>query len=476
MREFWKKAGLIGLGVAAGIMLSLNFSAVANREAPLGLPLDDLRVLSDVFGKIKTDYVETVPDKKLIREAINGMVAGLDPHSQFLDEEAFKDLQTNTVGRYGGLGIEVNMEDGLIKVITPMEDQPAARAGILSGDKIYRVDDMEVRGLSLTKAIEKMKGPPGSKVVLRVLRQGQSDPLTFTVTREIINVQSVKAKMVEPGYGWIHVRQFQERTGEDLVKALKNLYKDGDLKGLVLDLRDDPGGLLHNAVAVAAAFLPQDVLVVYTDGRIPEAKMRLTSNREHYLRGRSGGDYLKDVPAAAKTVPMTVLINSGSASASEIVAGALQDHKRAKLIGTQTFGKGSVQSVLPLGQNIALKLTTARYYTPNGRSIQAKGIEPDFAVEQTSFDGRKGLVRVREADLNGHLENEKLLDASKDGSKSALDAVEDGVLKQPPPVEKGSKDDYQLAQALNHLKGQPIIPATKEPPKQLTARGDKTPH
>ena len=456
MREFWKKAGLIGLGVAAGIMLSLNFSAVANREAPLGLPLDDLRVLSDVFGKIKTDYVETVPDKKLIREAINGMVAGLDPHSQFLDEEAFKDLQTNTVGRYGGLGIEVNMEDGLIKVITPMEDQPAARAGILSGDKIYRVDDMEVRGLSLTKAIEKMKGPPGSKVVLRVLRQGQSDPLTFTVTREIINVQSVKAKMVEPGYGWIHVRQFQERTGEDLVKALKNLYKDGDLKGLVLDLRDDPGGLLHNAVAVTAAFLPQDVLVVYTDGRIPEAKMRLTSNREHYLRGRSGGDYLKDVPAGAKTVPMTVLINSGSASASEIVAGALQDHKRAKLIGTQTFGKGSVQSVLPLGQNIALKLTTARYYTPNGRSIQAKGIEPDFAVEQTSFDGRKGLVRVREADLNGHLENEKALEAAKDGSKSALDAVEDGVLKQPPPVEKGSKDDYQLAQALNHLKGQQI--------------------
>ena len=476
MREFWKKAGLIGLGVAAGIMLSLNFSAVANREAPLGLPLDDLRIMSDVFGKIKSDYVETVPDKKLIREAINGMVAGLDPHSQFLDEEAFKDLQTNTVGRYGGLGIEVNMEDGLIKVITPMDDQPAARAGMLSGDKIYRVDDTEIRGLTLQKAIDKMKGPPGSKVVLRVLRPGSSDPLTFTLTRELINVQSVKAKMIEPGYGWIHVRQFQERTGEDLVKALKNLYKDGELKGLVLDLRDDPGGLLHNAVAVSAAFLPADVLVVYTDGRIPESKMRLTANREHYLRGRSGGDYLKELPPGAKTVPLTVLINAGSASASEIVAGALQDHKRATLIGTRTFGKGSVQSVLQLGQNIALKLTTARYYTPNGRSIQAKGIEPDFAVEQTSFDGRKSLVRVRESDLNGHLENDLARDAAVAAHKADLEAIEDGVIKQPAPVEKGSKDDYQLVQAMNHLKGQPIVPFTKDTKQQLTARGDKSPH
>src|SRR6185436_1095907 len=240
MREFWKKVGLISLGIAAGIMLSLNFSAVANREAPLGLPLDDLRVLSDVFGKIKTDYVETVTDKKLIREAINGMVAGLDPHSQFLDEEAFKDLQTSTVGRYGGLGIEVNLEDGLVKVITPMDDQPAARAGIQSGDMIYKVDDTLIRGLPLQKAIEKMKGPAGTKAVLGVYRKGENQPLTFTVTREIINVQSVKWKMIEPGYGWVHVRQFQERTGEDLVKALKAMYKDGDLKGLVLDLRDDP--------------------------------------------------------------------------------------------------------------------------------------------------------------------------------------------------------------------------------------------
>jgi carboxyl-terminal processing protease len=474
MREFWKKAGLVGLGVAAGILVSVNFSAIATREASLGLPLDDLRVMSDVFGKIKSDYVEAVPDKKLIREAINGMVSGLDPHSQFLDEEAFKELQTSTVGRYGGLGIEVNMEDGLIKVITPMDDQPAARAGILSGDKIYRVDDTEIRGLSLQKAIDKMKGPAGSKAVLHVLRPGQSDPLTFTVTRELINVQSVKAKMIEPGYGWIHVRQFQERTGEDLVKALQNLYKDGDLKGLVLDLRDDPGGLLHNAVAVSAAFLPHDVLVVYTDGRIPESKMRLTANREHYLRGRGGSDYLKDVPAGAKTVPLTVLINAGSASASEIVAGALQDHKRATLIGTRTFGKGSVQSVLQLGPNIALKLTTARYYTPNGRSIQAKGIEPDFAVDQTSFDGRRGIVRVREADLNGHLENDKIVAAGKEEQKSMLDAIEDGAQKQPPPVEKGSKDDYQLAQALNYLRGLPIVPSSPNLPKpQLTARSDK---
>jgi carboxyl-terminal processing protease len=473
MREFWKKAGLIGLGIAAGIMLSLNFSAVANREAPLGLPLDDLRVLSDVFGKIKTDYVENVSDKKLIREAINGMVAGLDPHSQFLDEEAFKDLQTSTVGRYGGLGIEVNLEDGYVKVITPMDDQPAARAGIQSGDLIYKVDDTLIRGLPLAKAIEKMKGPAGTKAILGVYRKGEAQPLTFTVTREIINVQSVKYKMVEPGYGWIHVRQFQERTGEDLVKALKALYKDGDLKGLVLDLRDDPGGLLHNAVAVSAAFLPQDVLVVYTDGRIPESKMRLTANREHYLRGRGGSDYLKDVPAGAKTVPLTVLINSGSASASEIVAGALQDHKRATLIGQQTFGKGSVQSVLQLGQNIALKLTTARYYTPNGRSIQAKGIEPDFTVDQTSFDGRRGAIRVREADLNGHLENEK---PARDPSsvKTGGPEPEDGMTRGQPPVEKGSKDDYQLAQAMNYLKGLPIVPSTKDNKQQLTTAQHKT--
>ena len=473
MREFWKKVGLITLGIAAGIMLSLNFSAVANREAPLGLPLDDLRVLSDVFGKIKTDYVETVTDKKLIREAINGMVSGLDPHSQFLDEEAFKDLQTSTVGRYGGLGIEVNLEDGYVKVITPMDDQPAARAGILSGDLIYKVDDTLIRGLPLQKAIEKMKGPPGTKAILGVYRKGDSQPLTFTVTREIINVQSVKWKMIEPGYGWIHVRQFQERTGEDLVKALKAMYKESELKGLVLDLRDDPGGLLHNAVAVSAAFLPADVLVVYTDGRIPESKMRLTASREHYLRGRGGSDYLKDVPAGAKTVPLTVLINAGSASASEIVAGALQDHKRATLIGSQTFGKGSVQSVLQLGQNIALKLTTARYYTPNGRSIQAKGIEPDFTVDQTSFDGRTGLVRVREADLNGHLENDKLREGAT-AVKTANGAdAEDGATRQKPPVEKGGKDDYQLVQAMNYLKGLPIVPSTKENKQQLTAHQNK---
>ncbi|MEO8136096.1 MAG: S41 family peptidase, partial [Betaproteobacteria bacterium] len=419
--------------------------------------------------------VEPVADKKLIREAINGMVAGLDPHSQFLDEDAFKDLQSSTVGRYGGLGIEVNMEDGYVKVITPMDDQPAARAGILSGDKIYKVDDTLIKGLQLQKAIDKMKGPAGTQVVLGVIRESDkgSQTLSFKVTRDIINVQSVKSRMVEPGYGWIHVRQFQERTGEDLVKALKNLYKDGELKGLVLDLRDDPGGLLHNAVAVSAAFLPADVLVVYTDGRIPESKMRLTASREHYLRGRGGSDYLKEVPAGAKTVPLTVLINTGSASASEIVAGALQDHKRATLIGVQTFGKGSVQSVLQLGQNIALKLTTARYYTPNGRSIQAKGIEPDFAVEQTSFDGRKSFIRVREADLNGHLENDRQGVPPKVKVTLGSDA-EDAAARAQPPVEKGSKDDYQLVQALHFLKGEPIIPFTKEKDKQLTAaRGDK---
>jgi carboxyl-terminal processing protease len=316
--EFWKKAGLIGLGVAAGIMLSLNFSAIATREAPLGLPLDDLRILSDVFGKIKTDYVEPVADKKLIREAITGMVSGLDPHSQFLDEEP-SDLQTSTVGRWRTASNQHGR--GLVKVITPMDDQPAARAGILSGDLIYKVDDTLIKGLTLQKAIDKMKGPAGSKVILGVSRKGESSPLTFTVTREIINVQSVKAKMVEPGYGWIHVRQFQERTGEDLVKALKNLYKDGDLKGLVLDLRDDPGGLLHNAVAVSAAFLPRtscrytDIVFPKQDAPDRQPRNYCAGAAARLPEGRAGG---------RQTVPLTVLINAGSASASEIVAGALQ--------------------------------------------------------------------------------------------------------------------------------------------------------
>jgi carboxyl-terminal processing protease len=464
----WKKAGLIGLGALLGVLLSLNFSAVAQREAKLPIPYEDLQLLSAVFGRIKSDYVEPVSDEKLIKEAINGMVRGLDPHSDFLDAEAFKDLQITTQGKFGGLGIEVGVEDGIVRVVSPIEDTPAFRAGIQSGDLIVKIDDAATRGMALSKAVEKMRGKPGTQVVLTIVRKDVDAPLTFTLTREEINVKSVRAKTLESGYGYIRVRNFQERTGEDLAKALKDLYKQGDLKGLVLDLRSDPGGLLNQAVAVSATFLPKDVLVVYTDGRTPEARMRMTASKEHYTR--RGEDYLKDLPAGVKNVPMVVLVDGGTASASEIVAGALQDHKRATVLGAQTFGKGSVQTILPLSNTAGLKLTTARYYTPSGRSIQAKGIEPDLYVD----DGRDSSNRIREANLERHLDTGRTADPAKAKALDALKADGKSPAKesakgsersaaepQAPRFEFGSADDFQLAQAMNHLKGQPVIASAK---------------
>jgi len=362
MRERMKKAGWIGMGAVLGLLLSLNLSVFAQRETRLPIPYEDLQLLSAVFGKIKSDYVDPVSDDKLIKEAINGMVHGLDPHSDFLDAEAFHELQVDTQGKFGGLGIEVGVEDGVIRVVSPIEDTPAFKAGIKAGDLIVKIDDMATRGVPLSKAVEKMRGAPGTSVLLTVVRKDVDTPLTFTVVRQEINVKSVRAKTIEPGYGYIRVRKFQEDTGSDLAKAIKDLYAKGPLKGLVLDLRSDPGGLLNQAVAVSAAFLPKDSLVVYTDGRTPDAHMRLTAARENYVR--RGDDYLRDLPAGIKTVPMVVIVDGGTASASEIVAGALQDHKRAVVLGAQTFGKGSVQTILPLGNNTGLKLTTARYYTP----------------------------------------------------------------------------------------------------------------
>jgi carboxyl-terminal processing protease len=456
----WKKAGLIGLGTVLGVLLSLNFSAIAQREAKTPIPYEDLQLLSAVFGKIKSDYVETVPDDKLIKEAINGMVRGLDPHSDFLDAEAFRELQVSTQGKFGGLGIEVGVEDGIVRVTSPIEDTPAFRAGIKAGDLIVKIDDTATRGLPLSKAVEKMRGKPGTQVVLTVVRKEIDQPLTFTITREEINVKSVRAKMLEPGYGYIRIRNFQERTGEDLARALKDFYSKGDLKGLVLDVRSDPGGLLNQAVAVSAAFLPKDALVVYTDGRTPDARMRLAATKENY--SRRGDDYFKDLPAAVKKVPMVVLVDGGTASASEIVAGALQDHKRATVIGNQTFGKGSVQTILPLGNNAGLKLTTARYYTPSGRSIQAKGIEPDIAVD----DGRDTSNRIREANLERHLETNKA-SAKEDEAKPAIPTAKAGEVNKGeiapalPRFEFGAGDDFQLQQAMNHLKGMPVIASTK---------------
>ncbi|HCI52582.1 MAG TPA: peptidase S41 [Gallionella sp.] len=454
-----EKAGLVGFGLVAGVALSLHFAALADKETLASpLPIEELRAFTEVFGHIKNSYVEPVSDKKLFTEAINGMLNGLDPHSAYLDADAFKDLQVGTQGEFGGLGIEVGMEDGLVKVISPIEDTPAYLAGVKSGDLILKLDDALVKGMSLNDAVKRMRGKPGSKIVLTILRKNELKPLTITVVRAVIKVQSVKAKLAEPGYGFVRITQFQEHTGENLATALDKLVKEnkGALSGLVLDLRNDPGGLLDGAVAVSAAFLAKDALVVYTEGRTEDAKMRLTASPEYYLRGSNKNDYIKNIPASIKSVPLVVLVNGGSASASEIVAGALQDHKRGVIMGTQTFGKGSVQTVLPLGNNTAIKLTTARYYTPGGRSIQAKGIVPDILAEDPSISASDNVFRLREADLEKHLANDKQPE-EKTPSTVKSDSSTKISTEKLPPTEYGSKNDYQLNQAFNLLKGMKIL-------------------
>src|SRR3954466_10049781 len=468
MRSKLQQFGLIALGVCLGVMISLNFSAVTQREVLGPLPVEELRAFTEVFGRIKSDYVETVEDKKLITEAINGMLTGLDPHSAYLDQEAFRELQVGTQGEFGGLGIEVGMEDGFVKVVSPIDDSPASRAGIKSGDLIVKLDDTSVKGLTLNDAVKRMRGKPNTQIVLTIVRKGETKPLVVTLMRAVIKIQSVKSKLLEPGYAYFRVTQFQEHTGETLAAAIQALYKQnqGAMRGIVLDLRNDPGGLLNGAVAVSAAFLPQNTLVVYTDGRTEDAKMRLTASPENYLRGRVKDDYLSKLPADIKNVPMVVLVNSGSASASEIVAGALQDHKRAVIMGTQTFGKGSVQTILPLGNNTAIKLTTARYYTPNGRSIQAKGITPDIVVEEATLTEGEAATRLREADLERHLINpqtgapEVRQPAPQPQSAvppPTVPKVEDKPAEDGTPPDIVSKSDYQLNQALNLLKGLQII-------------------
>ncbi len=451
-------------GLLAGFALTLNFSAQADKEAIAPLPVKELRAFTDVFARIKSDYVEPVEDKKLITEAINGMLSGLDPHSAYLDAEAFKDLQVGTQGEFGGLGIEVGMEDGFVKVVSPIEDTPAYKAGLKPGDLIIKLDETPVKGMNLNDAVKRMRGKPGTQIKLTVMRKGEAKPFVVTLSRAVIKIRSVKSKLVEPGYGYVRITQFQEHTGNLLVEALQGLYKENKmpLKGLVLDLRNDPGGLLNGAVAVSAAFLKPDSLVVYTEGRAEDSKMRLTASRENYLRPMQA-DFLKNLPEGVKNVPMVVLVNGGSASASEIVAGALQDHKRAVVMGTQTFGKGSVQTILPLGNDTAIKLTTARYFTPSGRSIQAKGIEPDIKVEDPENPSDEDFG-VREADLAKHLENNqgtetRSAEPAKFPEKGGKDDT--GVKKpEAKPLEPGevvSRNDYQVNQALNLLKGITII-------------------
>ena len=457
MHNKFRNIGLIFIGVIAGVLISLNFQAVADRAARTVLPIEELRAFTEVFGAIKTNYVEPVEDKKLITEAINGMLTGLDPHSAYLDQEAFKELQVGTQGQFGGLGIEVGMEDGFVKVISPIEDTPAFKAGIKPGDLIIKLDEMPVKGMTLTDAVKKMRGKPNTQITLTISRKGETVPVVVTLTRAIIRVQSVKSKTIEPGYVWVRVSQFQEATAENLVKQLDALFRSGQVKGLVLDLRNDPGGLLHGAVAVSSAFLPAKSLIVSTDGRTEDAKKKFFATPDDYVRGSRGEDVLKSIPSAVKTVPMVVLVNGGSASASEIVAGALQDHKRATVIGTQTFGKGSVQTIMPLGNNTAIKLTTARYYTPGGRSIQALGITPDLVIEDPSDTAT--ATRVREADLQRHLENGKAkiekAEPAASRAKPAAPASNAAPGEQKPP-EFGGKDDFQLLQALAFLKGEPV--------------------
>ena len=469
MRSRVEKIGLIGLGLIAGVLVSMHFAAVAEKDGVSALPIEELHSFAEVFGRIKSDYVEPVSDKKLITEAISGMLSGLDPHSAYLDAESFKELQVGTQGEFGGLGIEVSMEDGLVKVISPIEDTPAYNAGIMSGDLIIKLDDTLVKGISLNTAVKKMRGKPGSNIVLTILRKPEPKPLLITVTRAVIKVQSVKSRLVEPGYAYLRITQFQEQTGQNMATALEKLLKEskGTLQGLVLDMRNNPGGLLTGSVGVSAAFLPKDSLVVYTEGRTEDAKMRLNATASDYLRGTGQSDYLKNLPAAYQTVPMVVLINGGSASASEIVAGALQDHKRAVIMGTQSFGKGSVQTILPLGNNTAIKLTTARYFTPNGRSIQATGIVPDIIAEDPTTSAQDNAFRLREADLDHHLSNgnnkgepeapAKPVITPKAAPKTKDDKNKDDDSDKPKITEFGSKNDYQLNQALNLLKGMRIL-------------------
>ncbi len=470
MKKKFQALSWVSVGLVSGVLVSMGFQALAQRDSRLALPIEELRQFADVYGAIKSNYVEDVEDKKLITEAISGMLTGLDPHSAYLDADAFKELQVGTQGEFGGLGLEVGTEDGFVRVVAPIEGTPAERAGVKAGDLIIKIDDKATKGMALNDAVKLMRGKPKTSITLTVSRKGENKPLVFTIVRDIIQIQSVRSKLIEPGVGYIRITQFQEHTVENLVKHFNGLADKGKLNSLVLDLRNDPGGLLTGAIGVSAAFLPENILVVSTDGRQEDAKRKYFANVSDY--GRTGrNDPLSKLSAQAKKVPMVVLVNAGSASASEIVAGALQDHGRAKILGTQTFGKGSVQTILPLTSNTAIKLTTARYFTPKGQSIQAKGIAPDFWVEETADGAVVDRLRVREADLNRHLAGKEEPAKSKAGQDKRPaqnnnggnnnGSAANGEARDIKPIEFGSDSDYQLQQALNHLKGKPVVTSAR---------------
>ncbi len=445
MKLFNKNFLILMLGLIIGVSLAIGRGVLAEREATSvqgSLPLETIRTLSEVFGKIKENYVENVDDTELLENAIRGMLTGLDPHSTYLDAKAFEELRVGTSGEFGGLGIVVGMEDGFVKVISPIDDTPAERAGVKSGDLIIRLDDKPVKGMGLDDAVKLMRGKPGSEIELTIAREGIDKPLKINIERDVIRVKSVKHKPLEPGYGYVRISQFQERTGEDLRKAISELKKEngGKLKGLILDLRNNPGGLLDSAISVSDTFLKKGVIV--------SVEGRTASNR--IVRQAKPDDYIDGVP-------MVVLVNGGSASASEIVAGALQDNKRAVIMGFQTFGKGSVQTVVPLGDTRAIKLTTARYYTPSKRSIQAEGIKPDIELDHLKIAALedRGFKQLKEADLSGHLENDNgkhgiKTEKKKDAKKDAGDKDREGSL---------ASKDYPVYEALNLLKGLHLLSA-----------------
>jgi len=458
-----KITGWIALGALAGVLTTVSLQTVArNTLAPL--PLEELQQLAAVFGMVKSDYVEPVDEKKLITDAISGMVSSLDPHSQYFDKKSFKEFKEGTSGRFVGVGIEITQEDGLVKVVSPIEGSPAFRAGLKPNDLITKIDDTAVKGLTLNEAVKRMRGEPATKVLLTIYRKDENRTFPVTIIREEIKQQSVRGKVIEPGYAWIRVSQFQERTVDDFAKKIDEIYKqDPKIKGLVLDLRNDPGGLLNAAVAISAAFLPENVTVVSTNGQTPESKQTFKATVRDY-QGRAGADPLKSLPAGLKNVPLVVLVNEGSASASEIVAGALQDYKRATIMGSQTFGKGSVQTFRPLGPDTGLKITTSRYYTPSGKSIQAKGIVPDVMVDDTEEGSPFAALRMREADLEKHLgsgQGAEVKDPVREKAREeALKRLEEESRK--PAADRrapefGSDKDFQLIQAINQLKGKPVL-------------------
>ncbi len=422
---------LLTAGTVLGITLSLGHSVVARDNSSDVLPLEQLRAFSDVFARIKRNYVEEVSDDVLLEHAIRGMLSGLDPHSSYLNTEQFNELRIGTSGEFGGLGIEVGMEDGFVKVVSPIDDTPAQRAGMLTGDLIIRLDDKPVKGMTLNDAVKLMRGKPGSTITLTVVREGEDKPLKVDIVRSVIQVTSVRNRILEDSYGYVRVSHFQTKTPKDTIKAIESMQDelDGNLKGLVLDLRNNPGGVLSAAVGISDAFLDKG-LIVYTDGRETDSRLRYSATRGDILDG----------------APLVVLVNGGSASASEIVAGAMQDHGRGVVMGNKTFGKGSVQTIQNLPDGGAVKLTTARYYTPSGRSIQAEGIKPDIVTGNLRVSKREEstIDPITESSLSGHLEN---TDSKDEAAKAASEA----------PKPNLAEEDYQLNEALNLLKGLTIL-------------------